>query len=272
MGREIVERRVQPGGAAARIAQHHALDHARKKAPPRQIAQRGGGEAAHFRVSTHRPGQRADAAVGDQVQAVMRMIQYLMLVATDEVGQQIAADIVDFPLRGPGRVSLVGVQMAEAGKGVHRIALTGGGHPPGPDRGSDQGTLARRRRQPAAEHELIERLKNQALGTAGGGGDDADVGRPQAVIPDARQCCRTGVKCEGTHRAIIASARRCSTASGRVQLHGGLVELAVDDQRQHPQRLVDRFLDQGLLFLAGPVQHEIGHRLLRVEAARMADA
>ena len=61
-------------------------------------------------------------------------------------------------------------------------------------------------------------------------------------------------------------------ALGRVQLHHRRVELAFDDERDDAQALVDRFLDQRLLFLARAVQHEVGHGLLRVLVARVPDA
>ena len=47
-----------------------------------------------------------------------------------------------------------------------------------------------------------------------------------------------------------------------MQLHGRNIEFAFARQRNDAHALVDGLLDQVLLFLARPVQHEIGYRLL----------
>ena len=149
---------------------------------------------AHLGVPALRRGQRAKAAHGQHVQPVMRMIEDFVLAPADEVAQQLLADVVDLPLRRLGAVALAAIQVAQAGEGRGRVGLAGGGHAPGADRRADQRAFARRRRQPVAEQELVERLENQALGPAGGGRHDADVGRAQAVRTQARQRGRPGMK------------------------------------------------------------------------------
>jgi hypothetical protein len=57
-----------------------------------------------------------------------------------------------------------------------------------------------------------------------------------------------------------------------MQFHHGLFELALHQQGDDVQALVQRLVDQRLFFLARPMQHEVGHRLLQPQRARMADA
>ena len=55
-----------------------------------------------------------------------------------------------------------------------------------------------------------------------------------------------------------------------VQLHRRLGEITGDGGGDDAQGFFDRFFDQQLLFAARAVQHEIGHRLVQVQGARVA--
>jgi hypothetical protein len=103
--------------------------------------------------------------------------------------------VVDLFLRGlRAGIALAAVELAQAGESLDRILLAGGRHAPGADRGADQGALARRAREPLAEHPLVERAEDQSLGAAGGGGNDRDVAGAQAMRADLGQGQRPGVE------------------------------------------------------------------------------
>src|SRR5450830_9048 len=57
-----------------------------------------------------------------------------------------------------------------------------------------------------------------------------------------------------------------------VQLHHAGVEFSFAQQGDGAEALVDGLVDQTLLFLARPMQHEVCHGLLQAKAARVADA
>jgi hypothetical protein len=59
--------------------------------------------------------------------------------------------------------------------------------------------------QPVDEKEAVERSEDQPLGATGGAGDDADVGRPQAMGLDVTPGGGAGMKAEGGHGRTIAA-------------------------------------------------------------------
>lgn len=105
---------------------------------------------------------------------------------------------------------------------------------------------AGRLRQPIDEQEAVERAEDQPLGAAGGAGDDADVGRAQAVRLDVAAGGGAGVETErgdGHGRTIAAGGYHPSmfTASDALilQPHPGHPVAAVESLTAAVRRAAD---------------------------------
>jgi hypothetical protein len=152
---KLSKRSRSQGGVGAAVADHHAVEQMRQAVARGQVVQGSGREAAHFRALVAGRRQRALAAHGQQVQPVMRVLDDVVLVAAHEFGQHALHHFVDLRLRGPGAgVALAAVQLAQTLESRGGVALAGGGHAPGADRGTDQEAFARRAREPVAEQPL----------------------------------------------------------------------------------------------------------------------
>ena len=66
--------------------------------------------------------------------------------------------------------------------------------------------------QPLAEEEAVERVQHQALRAAGRGGNDAHVGRAQAVLAQMAQGARAGMDLQGLHGLATVAKRAVSIA------------------------------------------------------------
>jgi len=149
------------------------------------------------------------------VQAVTRVIDDVVFVAAHELVQQASHDSIDLVLaRLRARVALAAVELTQARERPDGIALARCRHAPGTDRRADQDALARRTREPVAEHPLVERAEHDALGAAGRGGHDGDILRAQAMCADPGEGQRPGVKGQCAHHGIIAGKRACAGSRG----------------------------------------------------------
>ncbi len=100
------------------------------------------------------------------------------------------------------RVALVvDVGVSQAVQRGQRIVLRECRHAPRADRGADQLHWRRRRLQPLAEQQLVERDQRQALGPAGRRRDAGNVGRRDAVLAHVLDGAGAGAKRE--HRFAV---------------------------------------------------------------------
>jgi hypothetical protein len=164
-----------------------------------EVVDGGEREAGHGGELAFRRCQQAATTRCQQMQMMIRMPDHFMLMAADEILEHLHHVFGDELRRRLVRIALFAIQIAESLERRGRIEMAGRRHAPGTNRCTDQCALARRGRQPTAEHPLVERLENQSFGAAGGCRDNRNVLRAQAVLTQVRERLGAGMEIEGNH-------------------------------------------------------------------------
>lgn len=139
-------------------------------------------------------GKLAVALHHQDVQAIVRIGEDLPIAALQQVVEHALAAAADLGGRYPLGEILLGVQFTQPADARQRIVQAGTGEAPGADRGADQRTLARYRRQPLTEQRQVQALDTQRFRSTGGAWQYADVLGPQATLADLAQGALAGLK------------------------------------------------------------------------------
>ncbi|MNN33341.1 hypothetical protein D3C81_1470980 [compost metagenome] len=188
---QCCQRRGQPC-----IVQDHPFEMAMQMAAADQVVADHRAEAKAKRTLAVM-GQASVAFHHHHIEPIPRVAQYAGVLAGKQVVEHLRATAGDVGQAGVPGEALRGVQLAQAANAGGRVGEAGTGEAPGTDGGADQRALARRARQPFAEDRQVQPLDAERFRTTRGAGQDADIGRRQALLTDAPQRTGSGLEGEG---------------------------------------------------------------------------
>ena len=186
----------------ARVGKHHPLEPAAHRAAAQGIGRKRAQVSELGAQPTFAP-QHMPAAAGEDVQAVARVVQQLVVAAPEGFGQLGAEQRTHLRRRGRlaacMRVVLVDVVVGHVRERVLHVVQAGRGHAPRTDRRPQQVHRVRAGGKPLTEQVLVQRVEHQPLRATGRSGNGVHVLRRQAVLTQVLQRARAGMDTQCFH-------------------------------------------------------------------------
>jgi len=130
-------------------------------------------------------------------------MQDVLIPVLQQLRQHGRTAVAHFPGGDPFGKTLAGVKLRQPFQTLGRILAHGdGGKAPATNRGTNQGTAARRPGQKVTEHGLVQPVDTQRLGATGGTGNNVHILGTQAVLTQMGNGVSASAQCKGRGFAV----------------------------------------------------------------------